>query len=412
MTFRSSQCGDAYHRTLRNVLRALGALFLVGSATTLEAQSPPATAARDTGRTVDAGSQAPSAQPPGLPFAFSGVLYTNYQYGGVKGNRAQNRFDLDRAYLNFRARGGERDSIRVTLDVFQQRDTTRDAYYRGWAFRAKYAFLQHDVLRGPATAVRMSAKLGLIQTVVLDKEEQFWPRGLAQVALEQAGYFSSSDAGVASTVSLPNGFGEVYATIVNGNAYTSRELDRFKDFAARFTLAPFARSSGFAKSLQISPWFSKGERASDFAVRHGTVLAVADGRQRDRHGVLITARDPRLTLGLHLASRTDVIEQADTTHDTAPTTTTRTGRLWSVYAIVRPFAYGKNPSSPFWIVLRADQLKPNADADGYQRFWVAGASWDFNPRTSVTLDLQSGYPQNGLVVADSKVVFFHIIANF
>jgi hypothetical protein len=251
-----------------------------------------------------------------------------------------------------------------------------------------------------------------VQTVVVDKEEQYWPRGLSQVALEQGGYFSSSDAGVASTVSLPNGFGEIYGAIVNGNGYASRELDRFKDFAARVSFAPFARATGFAKSIQISPWFSKGERASDFAVRHGTVASVSDGRQRDRYGVLFTARDPRLTIGVHLARRVDVIEQADTTHDIAPTTTTRTGSLASAYLILRPFGYGKNPSSPFWIVLRADQIKPNVDADGYQRFWVGGASWDLSPRTSVTLDLQSGYPRNGLAGTDSKIVFFHIIANF
>src|SRR6185503_9286715 len=127
----------------------------------MHAQSASPPGARDTAqRAVAATSQAPATQAAALPFAFSGVLYTNYQYGGVKGNRAQNRFDLDRAYLNFRARGGERDSIRVTLDVFQQRDTTRDRFYRGWAFRAKYAFLQHELLRGPATAVRMNAKIG------------------------------------------------------------------------------------------------------------------------------------------------------------------------------------------------------------------------------------------------------------
>ena len=360
-----------------------------------------------------ASSQASNAQAPALPFAFSGVLYTNYQYGGLKGNRAQNRFDLDRAYLNFRARAGERDSIRVTLDVFQQRDTTRDGYYRGWAFRAKYAFLQHDLLRGPASAVRINAKLGLVQTVVIDKEEQYWPRGLSQVAIEQAGYFSSSDAGVASTLSLPNGYGELYGTIVNGSGYGSREVDRFKDFAVRLSLAPFARtSSALAKSIQISPWFSKGDRASDFAVRHGTVLAVTEGRQRDRYGVLFTARDPRLTIGLHYVRRVDVVEQADTTHDTTPHATTRTGSVTSAYVVVRPFAYGKSANSPFWVVLRADQIKPNVDANGYQRLWIAGASWDFSSRTSMTLDLQSGYPRDGLVAPDSKVVFLHIIANF
>ena len=36
-------------------------------------------------------SPPPRAAAPSLPFEFSGILYANYQYGGVKGNRATNR---------------------------------------------------------------------------------------------------------------------------------------------------------------------------------------------------------------------------------------------------------------------------------------------------------------------------------
>ena len=341
------------------------------------------------------------------------MLYANYQYGGSKANRSTNRFDLERAYLNFRARPGDRDSIRVTADVFQQRDTTRDSYYRGWAYRVKYAFFQHDFLRGGDDAFRMNARLGLLQTVVIEKEETLWPRGLSQVGVELSTFFASSDAGLASTVTLPRGFGELYATIVNGNGYTSRELDRFKDYAARLTLAPFARSSGFLKALQISPWFSIGQRASDFATRKGTVLAVSDGLQRDRYGVLIGARDPRVTFGVQLARKIDVVETADTTVDVAPTSTTRRGNLWSAHTVLRPFNFGSSTSaSPFWLVLRADQFTPDNGASGNQRFYVAGVSWDVDPRASVTLDLQSGYPQQGLAGPNTKVVFLHIIANF
>jgi hypothetical protein len=340
------------------------------------------------------------------------VLYANFQYGGARGNRSQNRFDVERAYLNFRARAGERDSIRVTLDVFQQRDTTRDSYYRGWVFRAKYAFLQHEFLRGSDDAFKINAKLGLIQTVVIDKEEQFWPRGLSPVAVEQAGYFSSADAGLSSTITLPSHAGEVYATIVNGTNYTSRELDRFKDYAARLTLSPFSNASGFLKGVQLSPWFSKGDRASDFARQRGTVRPVSEGRQRDRYGLLLTGRDPRLTLGAHLARRVDVIEQADTTVATVPAATTRTGSLWSLFGILRPFAFTGASASPFWVVLRVDQVKPNVDSPGYQRFLLGGLSWDFSTRTSLTLDYQAGYAQQGLVVPDTKTVFLHLIANF
>jgi hypothetical protein len=378
------------------------------SSTAAGAQSPSPT---DSAPGSSSKPQSP-AQVPAPSFAFSGVLYTNFQYGGVKGNRAQNRFDLDRAYLNVRARAGERDSIRVTLDVYQQRDTTRDSYYRGWAFRAKYAFAQHEFLRGDDDDLRITAKLGMIQTVVVDKEEQFWPRGLSQVAVEQAGYFSSADMGAASTFTLPHRVGEVYATVVNGTNYSSRELDRFKEYAARLTLTPLSRTTGYWKGLQISPWFSKGERASDFATRRGTVLPVAAGRQRDRQGLLLTVRDARLTLGAHLAGRVDIVERADTARDTAPSTSTRTGRLASIYAIARPLASSGPAPSPFSIVVRLDQVKPDADAAGTQRFLVAGVTWDFSARTSITLDTQSAYPKSGLSAPDTRTVFLHLIANF
>jgi hypothetical protein len=214
-------------------------------------------------------------------------------------------------------------------------------------------------------------------------------------------------------VTLPGGRGELYATIVNGAGYTSRELDRFKDFAARLTFAPFATSAGYVQGLQISPWFSLGQRASDFATGKGTVRPVSEGLQRDRYGVLFSLRDSRVSFGVQLARLTDVVETADTTADLAPESATRTGNLWSAHTIIRPLAFGASGrTSPFWVVIRADQFTPVASASGQHRFWVAGASWDVNPRTSVTLDVQSRYPTDGLTGANTRVVFLHLIANF
>src|SRR5688572_184871 len=113
-------------------LVSLAALSLVFTKS-VTAQSPPTDSA--------APAVQPAAQSSQLPFAFSGVLYLNYQYGGPTNNQSQNRFDVDRAYLNFRASAGSRDSIRVTLDVFQQRDAALDDFYAGWAVRVKYAYL-------------------------------------------------------------------------------------------------------------------------------------------------------------------------------------------------------------------------------------------------------------------------------
>src|SRR6266545_3808946 len=65
------------------------------------------------------GSPAPTpAAAPALNF--SGVLFGNYQYRGEAANRAQNRFEVERAYLTFRLAAGKRAGVRVTADVFQQ----------------------------------------------------------------------------------------------------------------------------------------------------------------------------------------------------------------------------------------------------------------------------------------------------
>lgn len=371
-------------------------------------------ARRDTTKAAADTQPAPQPAPaPALPFEFSGIIYANYQYGGAKGNRGVNRFDLDRAYLTFRAKPGEHFAVRITADVYQQRDTTRDQYYRGWALRAKYAYAQYDFIRGIGDELKANVRAGLLQTVVVDYEEQFWNRGLSQVAIEQNGFFASSDAGAATTFTFPGKRGEFYATIVNGSNYSSRETDRFKDYAARLTLTPLANTFGFWKGLAVSPWYSKGDRASDFARRRGTVGPVTSAQRKDRGGVLVVLRDPRITLGAHFAQRWDVIETADTTRDLTPTAVDRTGRVVSVYTIVRPLAYiNSAPNWPLAVVLRADHIKPNVDTDPYSRHYIAGLSWEFNRRTSLTFDYQNAMPKDGLGGPDTKVYFLHVIAGF
>jgi hypothetical protein len=362
--------------------------------------------------TPDAPPAAAQSTVPRLPFAFSGVLYLNYQYGGVTGRRSENKFDLARAYLNFRASAGERDSIRVTLDVFQQTDASRDDYYSGWTMRVKYGYLQHDFVRARENGVRAFARLGLIQTVMIEKEEQYWNRGLSSVAEELEGYFSSADAGVGAGISLPNELGEVYATIMNGNGYTSRETDRFKDFQARLTLSPWASGSGALSGLEISPWVSRGGRASDFASGAGTVAPVAEARTKNRYGVLLTYRNDGVASGASFSRKVDERESADTTADVTPASTTATGSLATVFAILKPTVLAGAESSPWSIVLRADDFQPDNDIAGTKRRYIVGSMWNLSSRTSMTLDLQSVSFRNGLGGNASRTFFLHLIANF
>jgi len=386
--------------------------LLLSVSTTLVAQDT--TRARpDTAKPPADTQPSPVAAPPSLPFEFSGVLYANYQYGGVKGNRATNRFDLDRAYLTFRATPGEHFGVRITADVYQQRDTTRDDYYRGWAFRAKYAYGQYDFIQGNGDELKANVRLGILPTVIIEHEEQHWQRGLSQVALEQQGFFSSSDVGGAVNVLFPKKRGELYATVVNGTGYSSREVDRFKDFQVRLTLTPLANSDGFWKGLSISPWYVNGNRASDFERRQGTVVPVTDAQRKDRAGIFIGVRDPRVVLGAQIAQRWDVFESADTTVDISPTAVERTGQLVSLHATVRPLAYiNSAPAWPIAVVLRADHFKPDSDGDPYTRNYIAGVQWEFNRRTSLTFDYQNAAPREGGTGTDNKVYYLHLIAGF
>jgi hypothetical protein len=253
----------------------------------------------------------------------------------------------------------------------------------------------------------------MLQTVVIELEEQHWQRGLSQVALEQQGFFSSSDLGGALNVVFPKKRGELYATIVNGSGYASRETDRFKDYGVRLTLTPLANSSGFWKGLSISPWYLNGDRASDFARRRGTVAPVTDAQRKDRAGIFLGLRDPRIVLGAQIAQRWDAFESADTTVDTAPTSVERAGQLVSLHATVRPLAYiNSAPAWPLAVVLRADHFKPDSDRDPYTRNYIAGLQWEFNSRTSLTFDYQNAAPRDGGVSTGNKVYFLHFIAGF
>ena len=386
-------------------------IFLFAALTVnLRAQASPSATPDSTTRD----SPPSTAQQPATPsLDFSGILFANYQYGGVKGNRSVNRFDLERAYLTFRATPGQHFGVRITADVYQQRDTTRDQYYRGWAARLKYAYGQYDFLRGGDDALRANVRLGMLQTVVIEVEEQIWQRGLSPVAVDQNGYFASADLGASATFMLPGKLGEVYATITNGPGYTSRETDRFKDYAARLTITPFAKGAGVLQGLSISPWFSKGTRASDFARRRGTVRPVSDAIRKDRAGLLLTLRDPRIAVGAHYAQRWEVDESADTTADLVPTSADRMERLLSLHTTVRPLMFVSDaPAWPLAIVLRADHIEPNIDRDPYVRNYIAGVQWELNRRTSITLDYQNRAPRDGGAGADTKVFYLHLIAGF
>jgi hypothetical protein len=395
-------------------LRFRAAAMVVAAALlarTVDAQRPDSTQRADTTRPAEPQPTAEAAKTPQLDF--SGVMFANWSYRVDRGARAQNRFDLERAYLTFRMPAGERASVRITADVVQNTAAPGDAFYRGWAFRAKYAYLQYEALRG-GTGISAAARLGMLQTVVIEHVESFWPRWLSRSAVELNGFFQSADLGVGAQIGLPGKRGEIYATVTNGPGYTSRETDRFKDGAIRLTLTPFSHQSGLLQTVALSAWGYKGAIASRFVSGGaGQVGPVGEGLQRDRWGVFAGLKDRRLTLGAELAKRIDEGEVGNNTPASPRVVIDSTSTLVSAFAVVRPLEIiAPERRSPLAAVVRYDRARFNDETGPAQRLIIAGLIWEVTSRLSVAADYQQLLPRDGAAGTDTKTWFTHFVVNF
>ncbi len=363
------------------------------------------------------------AQQSAPPIDFSGVIYPQFRYAtdaaarASNGGNAPNKFDIERVYLTFRMPAGERGSIRVTADVFNN-STACTSCYAGWGVRMKYAYFNYNFLNniGGKSGFNASARIGMLHTAIIDQVESHWPRWVSQSAAERAGFFSSADVGAAAIVTLPSSWGEVYTTVANGPGYQTAENDPYKDWSARVSLTPFAKRKDVWKSLVVSPWAYSGKTASKFIGAQGAAgTDAANGLERDRAGVFVALKDRRVTAGIDIGRRTETVESGTTL--TARTTTMNTGKLTSAFALVRPIELARGGSARSRLVLlgRVDQVRPfsSATVAGAQttsaktQLMIAGAAWDLNQRTTFSLDLQHFKPSSGSTATESKIFFLH-----
>ena len=345
----------------------------------------------------------PAAKPVAPPLDFSGLMFGSFSYRTdsatklANGGKERSQFNLDRLYLTFRMPAGEDASLRVTTDVFQQSPST---YYAGWALRVKYAYLQYNVLHdiGGMKGFNAVARVGILHTVAIDHYETFWPRYLGQAAIEQNGFFSSSDAGAAVLVTLPGKRGEVYATITNGAGYTSGETNRFKDLGLRLSLTPFANDKHLLSTFTISPWFYTGKNASAHQTdaTPATLGPVADGLRNDRWGILVGNKDRRLTVTLDYGQRTESFESGANTVASPLVVADTSGTVTSAFALVRPAELlDASKKSPWGALFRYDTFVPKSNAVAgvggsapRQQRIVAGVFWEPNARSTIALDYQ------------------------
>lgn len=351
---------------------------------------------------------APAATPTAsVPIEFSGLLYPQMIYGGAKGNgtRSANQFQLERAYVTAKAKIGDRTSLRFTSDIYRPGGTN------GYTMRAKYAYVQYDYWTNGEGFLGTNAqvRLGMQQTVLNETEEAFWPRYVAKIAAERAGFFSSADLGASTTLSFANGMGELFAEVANGPGYTTAENDRFKDYSARLTLTPFGGT--LAKGLVLAPWFYKGTVQS--------ALRPAEGRKHDRAGIFAGYKAPAFMLGGDYEVSTNENERNS---PTGVITEDRSGKVLSAYTHLKPFAMMSPTGNKAWgVLLRWDQVSGdngyvpnNGDFPAVKgKFIVAGITHDVNSKLSWALDYQQQSP-NGAAAPnlDLRTYNLHVLAAF
>jgi hypothetical protein len=363
----------------------------------------------DTSKKPDAPPPAPAAAKPATPgLDFSAWVFGDFQdqaddaAKAANGGSSPNKFDIGRAYLTFKGPLGDRASYRVTTDIKQGGGTDS---YKGWFVRLKYAFLQYDYMKPNADGASAFARLGVLHTVVVDHEENFWPRFMAQTALEKNGFFSSADLGIATGITLPNKLGEIYADVVNGTGYDNPENNKYKDFQARVTLTPLGKSTSILKTLTISPWYSYGGNASVFL--NSATSPITDRLKKDRYGIFVGNRDRRLTFGGEYAERKDGAD-SNTSDVTLDQIVSTTGQLYDAFVIVRPLEFSQpDTKQSFGALVRYDRWKPSKDVDGYAQFLVAGVFWEPTRKVTLALDYQGQTPKNGLAGAKTESWFLH-----
>ena len=283
--------------------------------------------------------------------------------------------------------------------------------------RTKYAYVQYD---RPANKAGWSGlvRAGALQTVAIEHIESFWLRWMGTASVERFGYFSSADVGVATQLNFPHKRGELYAVWSNGNGYASPETDRFKSYAARLSLTPFAdRKAGLLKTFTLSPWVDINAGASKFVNGGaGQVGAVGEGLTKNRFGVWTGIKDPRLVLAAGYSQRVDGTESGANTTASPRHVADVTGRLLSGLVVVRPMQLVDSTSkSPLSVLLRYDAVTPNTDVSKSDHLFEGSLILDLtkNKRTQLAFDYQETLGTvPAATIAPTKMYQVRLVTNF
>ncbi|AKU92077.1 hypothetical protein AKJ08_2464 [Vulgatibacter incomptus] len=344
-----------------------------------------------------------------LRLRISGVIFAHWSYDTAQANpegpgtNGANRFDLTRTYINIEPQVSRNISLRITPDITRVSDP--DGSLNGsLALRLKYAYAQFaDVL--PDVRV----KGGLQQTAYIDFEDSIWKyRVLGPAALELFTGVSSADLGVGAWGKHLGGLVDYQVLLSGGDGYTkgpqtARNAAKYKEGAARLTIAPFATSGGYLlEGLRLTAFaqYAIRQKVADKDVERIRVMGLASWETP--YGTLAVSAGPTWD--------DDVGENALG----EATVTNRKGVLASTFGFV-------NLPANLRLVGRYDHFTPNTDEEaraetsGNRTRLIAGLAYRVTDLVQVIGDYQRfgfEHPEKTGPKDPSSAVFVHLDARY
>jgi hypothetical protein len=324
-----------------------------------------------------AGARQAAAQTPQAPtVTVGGTGYFQYGYsfnedsslktlGGTSFGHANN-FDVTRAYININAKLPHGVGVRITPDIITSRNNT----VTGLVLRMKYAYVSWTPTNSPLTF-----KFGEIQTPWLDWEEALWDyRMQGQMAMERAGYFSSSDFGFSVDGNIHYDKLNFTAGVYNGENYSAGGLgDQRKDFSARVSYKILNTDlPGKVGGLRITGYGQYGKPTT--------------GGERYRAVGELSYQTKMFLLAAEYGWAQDSV-----TGDSVGAANSKpqaTGQVLSFYGVLRI------PNSAWQIIARYDRNDPNTAStspDNTQNRFIGGVAYQVstNLRVMAGVDLAS-----------------------
>ncbi len=310
-----------------------------------------------------------------------GVAYAQFVYQLKDTANHVNNFDITRAYINVNGKFAYGIGSRVTADIFRTADGSL-------SYRLKYAYATWNPEKSALTY-----KIGQMHTPWLDWEEHLWDyRVQGQMAMERAGYMSSSDFGFGVDGNWGYDKVNMQVGIYNGENYNRAPGDQRKDLMGRV-------------SVRLAGTDEGGRDGGLRLTGYGQVGKPTGGGVRTRFIGMLSYRSKALTVAGQIGATRDSVV-------VTPATAEKPGRVVSIFSVYRI------PKSKLSVLARWDQTDPNttsaAGTDRLQRL-IAGVTYTWSSNLRLTADFDNlsyqGVPTAAQEAGRSQF-FLHAQINF